>query len=159
MSNAAPLHRKPDRRTVLTGAVAITLLPLAGTAARATPEELHNAIRAIAAGTTVKPGRVSLDIPALADSGNGVPLTIIVDSPMTEQDHVREIHVLSEANPSTRIATFHLGPRAGRAKVSTSIRLASSQDITVIARMSDGSLWSGKANVIVTATACIEDQL
>ena len=150
---------QPDRRSVLRGAIAIGLLPLSDTAARATPEELQIAIRSIAAGASVTPGRVKLDLPALADSGNGVPLTISVDSPMTDANHVCEIHILSQANPSARIATLQLGPRAGRAKVSTSIRLASSQAITAIARMSDGSLWSGQANVVVTATACIEDQL
>lgn len=145
-----------DRRTVIAGGLSVLLLPLAPGAARAAPDQLQQAIARIANGGAVRPGRVSLDVPALADSGNGVPLTINVASPMTTADHVREIHLLSEANPSTRIATFHLGPHAGEAKVSTSIRLAASQHITVIARMSDGSLWSGSAHVVVTETACSE---
>lgn len=145
-----------SRRTIVVGALSVSLVPLAGSAATATPDELRTTISGIANGTPVTPGRVTLDIPALADSGNGVPLTVTVASPMTPADHVREIHLLSQENPSTRIATFHLGPRAGRATVSTSIRFAASQDITAIARMADGSLWSGTANVVVTEAACSE---
>lgn len=145
-----------DRRTMIAGGLSVALLPLAAGAASATPDQLQLAIQRIANGSAVTAGRVGLDIPALADSGNGVPLTITVASPMTAADHVREIHLLSEANPSTQMATFHLGPHAGEAKVSTSIRLAASQHITVIARMSDGSLWSGSAHIVVTETACSE---
>jgi sulfur-oxidizing protein SoxY len=75
---------------------------------------------------------------------------------MTQADHVKTIHVFTEKNPQPWVASFHLGPRAGRAVVSTRIRLADSQTVTAIAEMSDGSFWSQDVNVIVTLAACTE---
>jgi sulfur-oxidizing protein SoxY len=75
---------------------------------------------------------------------------------MTQADYVKTIHVFTEKNPQPWVASFHLGPRAGRAVVSTRIRLADSQTVTAIAEMSDGSFWSQDVNVIVTLAACTE---
>ena len=83
-------------------------------------------------------------------------LTVSVDSPMTEADHVASIHLFDQKNPQPYIAVFHLGPRAGAARVSTRIRLADSQRVIAIARLSDGSFWSDSADVIVTLAACTE---
>jgi sulfur-oxidizing protein SoxY len=83
-------------------------------------------------------------------------LTVSVDSPMTEADHVASIHLFNQKNPQPYIAAFHLGPRAGKASVSTRIRLADSQRVTAIARLADGSFWSDSADVIVTLAACAE---
>lgn len=149
-------HSELTRRGVLAGAVAITVLPLVGERAVAVPEDLATAIKQAVGEAAIKPGRVKLEIPELAENGNSVPLTVTVESPMTQADHVRAIHVLSEKNPVATIARIHLGPRAGRAKVSTNIRLATSQRITALAEMSDGSFWSGEAEVIVTLAACID---
>jgi sulfur-oxidizing protein SoxY len=79
-----------------------------------------------------------------------------VESPMTPQDHVKAIHLFSEKNPIAHIASFRIGPRAGRAKISTNIRLAASQKVTAVAEMSDGSLWSDERNVIVSIAACVD---
>jgi sulfur-oxidizing protein SoxY len=76
---------------------------------------------------------------------------------MSAADHVRRIGLFNEKNPQADVAVFHLGPRGGRARVSTRIRLATSQTVIAIAEMSDGSFWSSKASVIVTLAACIED--
>jgi sulfur-oxidizing protein SoxY len=70
---------------------------------------------------------------------------------------VQAIYVFSERNPVANVVRFHLGPRSGAARVQTSIRLAAAQRITVVARMNDGSLWSGGADVIVTQNACLDD--
>ena len=94
-------------------------------------------------------------IPPLAENGNSVPLSISVDSPMTETDHVRRIAVFSPLNPLPDIIQFELGPRAGRASVSTRIRLARTQDILVVAELSDGTLRSASASIMVTVGACI----
>jgi sulfur-oxidizing protein SoxY len=85
-----------------------------------------------------------------------VPVTVSVDSPMTEQDHVRAIAIFNERNPQPQVATFHLSPRAGRARVSTRIRLGDSQQVVAVARMSDGSYRSAAVEVIVTLPACVE---
>lgn len=118
---------------------------------------LEEAVRAFARGASVNPGRVRLDIPPLVENGNAVGVTVTVESPMTAADHVRRIGVFNEKNPQADVAIFHLGPRVGRAKVSTRIRLATSQTVMAVAEFSDGSFWSIQANVIVTLAACIED--
>ena len=125
--------------------------------AQATPATMAAAVRAIVGEAEVHPGKVKLDIPPLVENGNTVPMTVSVASPMTAEDHVRSIHVFNEKNPQPNIGNFVLGPRAGRAQVSTRIRLADSQKITAIARLSDGSFWSVSVDVIVTLAACTEE--
>ena len=148
----------PTRRQALTGLVAITVVPVA--ASRALAQDLSNdsavVMRALVGAAPVKVGKVKLEMPPLAENGNSVPLIITVDSPMTAADHVTAIHVFSERNPIATVVNFHLGPRAGRAKVQTNIRLATTQVVTALARMNDGSYWSGTAEVIVTLAACVD---
>ena len=115
------------------------------------------AIREVVGEAPVHQGRVKLEIPPLVENGNPVPLTVSVDSPMTAPDHVKSIHIFNEKNPQANVTTFHLGPRAGRARVSTRIRLADSQKVAAIARLSDDSLWSDSVDVMVTLAACLED--
>jgi sulfur-oxidizing protein SoxY len=126
-------------------------------AAQATAESAAAAIKAIVGDAALREGKISLDIPPIAENGNSVPVTVSVDSPMTATDHVRSIHVFAEANPRPNVAHFHLGPRAGRAQVSTRIRLFTSQKIVAIAALSDESFWSGSAEVVITLAACIEE--
>lgn len=148
----------PSRRQVLaTGAGALAILLVPVDAARATPDAMAAAMRQALGDVPVRPGRVSLELPSMAENGNSVFMTVTVDSPMTAADHVKSIYVFSEKNPSADVVRFHLGPRAGRPRVQTSIRLADTQRITAVARMLDGSLWSGTADVMVTVSACIED--
>ena len=86
-----------------------------------------------------------------------VSLAVTVDSPMTEADRVKAVHIFSEMNPVTTLVRFHVSPRAGRnPTLLTNIRLADSQRVTAVAAMSDGSFWSGDANVVVTIAACID---
>jgi sulfur-oxidizing protein SoxY len=125
--------------------------------ARATPAEMEDAIRKVIGSPTVTSGRVTLDLPPLIENGNAVPLTVSVTSPMTGADHVRAIHVFTQKNPQPNVASFHLGPRAGRAKVATRVRLADSQAVVAICELSDGSFWSASADIVVTLAACLED--
>ena len=124
--------------------------------ALATPEAMAGVVAEFARGAPVLPGRVRLDLPALVENGNSVTLTVAVDSPMTPADHVRRIGVFNQKNPLPDVAVFHLGPRAGRAIVTTRVRLADSQRITAVAELGDGSFRSGTADVIVTLAACVE---
>jgi sulfur-oxidizing protein SoxY len=101
---------------------------------------------------------VKLEIAQLVDNGNTVPITVSVDHPMTASDHVSSIAVFNQRNPQREVATFTLGPRAGKAQVATRIRLATSQQLVAVARLSDGSYWSQSADVIVTLAACIEGE-
>ena len=123
----------------------------------ATPAMLASAIRNVVGTATVQTGKVKIDVPPLVENGNTVPLTVTVTSPMTENDYVKSIHVFNEKNPQPNVGNFYLGPRAGRAQISTRIRLADTQKIVAIARLSDGSFWSVSADVVVTLAACTEE--
>ena len=125
--------------------------------AEATPAMLASAIRNVVGTATVQTGKVKIDVPPLVENGNTVPLTVTVTSPMTETDYVKSIHVFNEKNPQPNVGNFYLGPRAGRAQISTRIRLADTQKIVAIARLSDGSFWSVSADVVVTLAACTEE--
>jgi sulfur-oxidizing protein SoxY len=127
--------------------------------AEATPAMLASAIRNVVGEAEVHTGKVKLDIPPLVENGNTVPMTVSVPSPMTVDDHVKSIHVFNEKNPQPNIGNFHLGPDAGRAQVSTRIRLADSQKVVAIAQLSDGSFWSTSVDVVVTLAACTEEVL
>lgn len=118
--------------------------------------ELAAAVAAYTQGAPVRAGKVKLDVAELVDNGNVVPITATVDSPMTAADHVKSIAVFNEKNPQRDVARFTLGPRAGKAAVTTRIRLATSQQLVAVVQMSDGSYWSHTVNVIVTLAACIE---
>lgn len=147
-----------SRRQFLTGlAGSLGLLLLRARPASAVPEKLMPLIREVSGNGTLQTGRVTLTLPPLAESGNSVPLKVYVESPMTLTDHVQSIHIFSERNPRPVIARFHLSPRAGRAEVSTRIRLAGTQEVVAVAVMSDGSSWSGSAHVVVTAGACVDE--
>ena len=122
----------------------------------ATPDEMEAAVRAFTGGAPVREGKVHFEIAPLVENGNTVPIGIDVDSPMTTADHVQAIAVFNERNPQPQVATFVLGPRAGRATVATRIRLATSQKLMAVARLSDGSHWSRSVDVIVTLAACVE---
>jgi len=117
------------------------------------------ALKQIVGDAKVTHGRVKLTLPPLIDNGNSVPLSVAVESPMTEADHVKAIHVLTEKNPLPDVVGIALGPRAGRASFATRVRLADTQTVTAIAQMSDGSFWSDAAEVVVTLSACLEEGL
>jgi sulfur-oxidizing protein SoxY len=135
------------------GAVPIvTLRP-----AEATPAMLASAIRNVVGEATVRTGKVKLELPPLVENGNSVPMTVSVASPMTPDDHVKSIHVFNEKNPQPNIGNFYLGPQAGRAQISARIRLADSQKVVAIARLSDDSFWSASVDVVVTLAACTDE--
>ena len=125
----------------------------------ATPAMLSAAIRNVVGDAPVHTGKVKLDIPPLVENGNTVPMMVSVDSPMTAEDHVKSIHVFNEKNPQPNIGNFYLSALSGRAQVSTRIRLADSQKVTAIARLSDGSFWQTSVDVVVTLAACTEEVL
>jgi len=94
--------------------------------------------------------------PVLADNGTLVPVTVQVQSPMTLQDHVTHLYLLSQRNPVTRMAVFHLGPWNGRAEISTRLRLAGTQQVVALARLSNGEFRYGQMEIIVTESACVD---
>jgi sulfur-oxidizing protein SoxY len=145
-----------SRREVLAVAAGLASV-LAVRPARATPETMEAAIRSFAGEAQMRTGKVKLEVPPLVENGNVVPLTVMVESPMTEADHVKTIAIFNEKNPQPNVAVFHLGPRCGRGNVATRLRLANSQKLIAVAEMSDGTFWSDSADVIVTLAACTEE--
>src|SRR5258707_14237606 len=136
-----------DRRAFLAGAALVTMLPFAP--AQATPEAMAAAIKEVVGGATIREGRVKLDLPPLVESGNVVPLTVSVESPMTPADHVNAVHVFNDKNPQPNVFSARLGPHNGKAVIATRIKLADSQKIIAIAETSTGQLFSASADVIV----------
>jgi sulfur-oxidizing protein SoxY len=136
------------------GAATASLLPALN--ALATVDDATQAINKILGGQTAKVGRVTLEIPPLVENGNLVTMKVSVQSPMTQADYVRAIHIVAEGNPLPNVVSFFLSPRAGRAAVTTRIRLGDSQRVRAIAQMSDGSFWQGDAATLVTLAACTE---
>ena len=120
---------------------------------------LEAAIAKVVGDAPLREGKVKLDVPPLIDNGNTVPITVTVDSPMSASNHVKAIHLFTEKNPQPYVLTAHLGPRAGRATVSTRARIADTGRVIAIAELSDGTFWSDTVSVVVTLSACLEDGL
>ena len=142
------------RRDFLAGAAGALALP---SAALAQVDPLDPLVWVVTNGAPVRKGKVTLTLPQLADNGNSVPIRITVDSPMTAENHVKSIHLYSERNPVRNMANFYLGPRAGKAEVNSRVRLAGSQRVTAVAKLSDGSFWYDAAPIVVTLSACLDE--
>jgi sulfur-oxidizing protein SoxY len=144
-----------SRRSALIGLGATCLLiataPLPAWAADA---DTADAMRQAFGTTAPTVGKVTLKLPTLAETGNSVPLTCSVDSPMTETDRVSRVMIFANRNPRPVIATMLFGPKAGKAEFSTNMRLSGTQSVIAIAEMADKSLWSASVQVVVTVGAC-----
>jgi sulfur-oxidizing protein SoxY len=152
----AGMTRVTTRREVLAAGAGLASLIVAGSPAIAA-ESMETAIQALTGEAQARPGKVKLDVPPLVENGNSVAVTVTVDHPMTPTEFVKTIAIFNEKNPQPNVATFQLGARAGRASVSTRMRLATSQKIVAVAELSDGTFWSDSADVLVTLAACLED--
>ena len=111
-------------------------------------------IKAFTGGKQPAEGKVKLDLPEIAENGNTVPMTVSVESPMTEQSHVTDVLVVGDGNPRAGMATFHFSVLSGVAEANTRIRLATTQTITAIAKMNDGSFFQATKQVKVTIGGC-----
>lgn len=166
-----PAYLDANRRALLwrAGAAAAALAVVPGTAfAQNTPPPapvggdattlltLAQMVEPVAGQTPPRSDGIRIEVAPLADNGHVVPLRVVVDSPMTEADHVTEIVLLSQRNPVTRMATFRLGPWSGRAEVATRVRLAGTQVVVALARSSGGGWRMASAEVVVTESACLD---
>lgn len=145
-------HDNSRRRAI--GALAAGVLLFIVRPARATPEDLEAALRETFGELPIARARVTLEIPRVAENGGVVPVTVRVDSPMSAQDYVRSIHLFAQKNNQPRIFDAWLGPYNGRAVVSARVRVATSQQLTAVAVLSDGSLWSAAADIEVVSSDC-----
>ena len=142
------------RRRLL--AVAAALAATGGGAAQATPEAARALLQSLG-GATARAGRIDLRVADVAENGNQVPVTVVVDSPMTEAEHVRAVHVVSDGNPNPGVASFFFTPLAGRCEVGLRLRLAKTQRLYALAETSDGKLWIASRDVTVTIGGCVAE--
>lgn len=143
-----------NRRDMIKTTAASMTAAMLPVAAWANSERLDR-IKAVFGERDIDYTGVSISIPPIAENGYSVPLSVSVDSPMSANNYVQRIIVISERNPVAEIIAFTLGPHAGRAKVDTRVRLGGSQILTAIAEMNDGSLRAGTAKAVVTLAACV----
>jgi sulfur-oxidizing protein SoxY len=144
-----------NRRQAMTmgaGAVAAVMVVSIGPAEAA--NDFQDLIDKFTGGKKAAEGKVRLDLPEIAENGNTVPMTVTVDSPMTEQAYVTDVLIVADGNPRGGVATFHFSPASGVAEANTRIRLAATQNITAVAKMNDGSFFTVSKQVKVTIGGC-----
>ena len=143
-----------SRRQVLAGSAGALAIAAFGVAPAQAANNAQDLIKAFTGGKPATEAKVKLDLPEIAENGNTVPMTVTVESPMTEASHVTEVLVLADGNPNAGVATFHFSPASGVAEANTRIRLAATQNITAVARMNDGSFYTASKQVKVTIGGC-----
>ena len=148
--------RHLSRRAALAlgaGSAAIALVGWSKSAS-ATPQAAAADIAKFTGGAKPETGKISIELPEIAENGNTVPLSISVDAPMTSADYVSDVLVVAEGNPNPGVATFHFTPLSGKAEASTRIRLATTQNIVVVAKTSGGKYFTASTLVKVTLGGC-----
>jgi sulfur-oxidizing protein SoxY len=148
-----------DRRVFLLGAAGTAALSgwLAASGSAVAQDKAltwEETIKKIVGDAKPTEGKLNVDMPEIAENGNTVPFTIKVESPMSDADHVKALHVISSGNPQPGVATFRFTPASGSAMVSSRMRLAKTQDIIAVAELSNGSFLMGKRTVKVTIGGC-----
>jgi sulfur-oxidizing protein SoxY len=146
----------PGRRQLMRWLGGASLLP--ALPVHATPDHARQVLDELLQGRRLQSGRVTLDLPPLVENGNSVVMQVTVQSPMSQEDHVKALHILAEGNPLPLIMTAYFTPFNGRAALTARVRLAESQRVWAIAQMSDGSFWEGHADTLVTLSACTEER-
>ena len=139
------------RHALVIGAGALVA---AGSIVPAQANDAGDLIKKFTGGKAAAEGKVKLDLPEIAENGNTVPMTVSVESPMTEQSYVTDVLVVGDGNPNGGMARFHFSPLSGAAEANTRIRLAATQNITAVAKMNDGSFYSASKQVKVTIGGC-----
>ena len=143
------------RQALALGAGAMTAAVLGASSGPALAKnDADEAIKKFTGGKTPAQGKVKLDLPEIAENGNTVPMTVTVESPMTEQSHVTDVLIVADENPRSGIATFHFSLASGVAEANIRIRLAATQDVIAVAKMNDGSFFMASKQVKVTIGGC-----
>ncbi|MBC8270399.1 MAG: thiosulfate oxidation carrier protein SoxY [Rhodospirillaceae bacterium] len=153
-TKTAVLERRQVLKGVGFGALALAGTGLASREALATPEKATEYLAKMTGGAASKEGRVTVKLPEIAENGRTVPITISIDSPMTDNDYVKSVFVVAEGNPSPEVISFTMSPAMGKAEVSTRMRLGKTQNVRAAAIMSDGSVFTGTKQVKVTIGGC-----
>jgi sulfur-oxidizing protein SoxY len=146
-----PIFNRRQALALGTVAIGATMFGAASALAKNDAEE---AIKKFTGGKTPTQGKIKLDLPEIAENGNTVPMTVTVESPMTEQSYVSEVLIVANENPRSGVVTFHFSPASGVAEANTRIRLAATQDVIAVAKMNDGSFYTASKQVKVTIGGC-----
>jgi sulfur-oxidizing protein SoxY len=139
---------------ITAGAFAVVAWPGAIAPASAAKNDAQELIKKFTGGKEPVKGKIKLDLPEIAENGNAVPMTVSVESPMTNDSHVTDVLVVADANPRAGVATFHFSPASGAAEANTRIRLAETQNVIAVAKMNDGSVFIDSKQVKVTIGGC-----
>ncbi|CAA2140286.1 thiosulfate oxidation carrier protein SoxY [Hyphomicrobium sp. ghe19] len=148
------------REFVAAGAAAAVFAPFVARAeapepgAPAPSQKFKDDFARIAGSASPIEGKITVDLPETAENGNFVPVTIAVDSPMTDADYIKAIHLLSTENPAAHVATFNLSPVNAVARVQSRMRLAKTQDVVVLAEQSNGEMLISTTLVKVVIGGC-----
>jgi sulfur-oxidizing protein SoxY len=146
------------RRALALGAGALAAGALAAASLGALPALAKNdseeLIKKFAGGKEPAKGKVKLDLPEIAENGNTVPMTVSVESPMTEQSYVTDLMIVADAKPRAGVVTFRFSPMSGVAEANTRLRLAETQNVIAVAKMNDGSVFMDSKLVKVTIGGC-----
>ncbi|NQU61632.1 MAG: thiosulfate oxidation carrier protein SoxY [Rhodospirillales bacterium] len=150
--------QKYERRDFLTlagtGVVALAGIGLFADSAKADAAAAAKQIKMATGGKAMMQGKIKLELPEIAENGNTVPFGVEVESPMTDDNYVKALHVYADKNPSPDVATFRFTPGSGKAKVSSRMRMIKSQNVIAVAEMSDGKFYTAKKAVKVTIGGC-----
>jgi sulfur-oxidizing protein SoxY len=125
-----------------------------GTVPALAKNDAEDLIKTFAGGKELVKGKVKLDLPEIAENGNTVPMTVSVESPMTAEAYVTDLMIVADANPRAGVVTFRFSPASGVAEANTRIRLAETQNVIAVAKMSDGSVFTDQKLVKVTIGGC-----
>ncbi len=142
------------RETLTLAAIAGLVAALAPRMAFADEKAVAAEISKLYADKKMESGKIKLDVPEIAENGLVVPVNVEVESPMTDTDYVKAVHIFADGNPLPGVVTYRFTPACGKASASTRMRLAQTQNIVCVAEMSNGTLYTTKSNVKVTIGGC-----
>lgn len=147
-----------DRRTFIVSAAAVaSLIAIADAAlAQQSPDAaaLEAAMKKAIGDAKPTDGKITLNLPEIAENGNTVPFDITVESPMTDANFVKALHIFAPGNPAPDVASFMFTPLSGKASASSRMRLGKTQEVVSVAEMSDGKFYITKRTVKVTIGGC-----
>ena len=154
MTDTARPSGKTRRHIITVGGIGVLAAAALPSIAWAKPEDVAAEIKKLFGDKKPVEAKIKLEMPQIAENGNVVPLTATVDSPMTDDDYVKTLHIFSEGNPLPFVATYYFTPACGKAQISTRMRMAATQNVVAVAETSKGELLTGKVEEKVTIGGC-----
>ncbi len=148
-----------SRREALLLAAGATMVAAGGVVlksgtAHADPKMVDEAVMKLIGDTKPVDGKITLDLPQIAENGNTVPIGVSVESPMTDDNYVKAVHLFADGNPTPAVASLYFTPMSGKAEASTRMRMAGTQNVIAVAEMSDGKVFRASQEVKVTIGGC-----